>query len=114
MRLSLLIMLCISTALSQDRALAPRSSLLTGEADKPSASGVYVISFPPPNDCVSLGEIRARSRSEALYRRISEGGFTLKPGRGGLTVWTIEEWNDFEKEGPEFVRENTKRCAKPK
>src|ERR1700691_5427289 len=76
---------------SIDVKLAPRSLLLTG-GDVDSKTGSYIIEFPSPNDCVILGPVKAQSRSFALYRAVSEGGFTLKPGDGGLTVWTIEEW----------------------
>jgi len=101
----------MGAAFGQDSALAPRASLLEGTADQPSAKGVYVVTFPPPNECVNLGEIRATSRTAALYRAVSKGGFSLKPATGGLTVWTIEEWSGFEKEAPEFIKEQKKHCA---
>lgn len=63
-----------------------------------SDSRIYVITFPPPNECVILKDIEADSRTEALYIAVSHGGFTLKPGHGGLTVWTAEEWNEAEKD----------------
>jgi hypothetical protein len=103
------------TALRQsiDVKLAPRSLLLSG-GDVDSPSGKYLIDFPPPNECVQLGPIRANSRSFALYRAISQGGFTLKPASGGLTVWTIEEWNALAKGKwyAEFKKVHDAKCVK--
>jgi hypothetical protein len=97
--------------LADDAALAPRASRLTGSAYEPSAKGVYIITFPSPNDCVDLGKIHAISRTEALYKAVSKGGFSLKPSDAGLSVWTIEEWDDFAKDNPDFLKEGEKRCA---
>jgi hypothetical protein len=98
---------------SIDVKLAPRSLLLSG-GDVDSPSGKYLIDFPPPNECVQLGPIEASSRSFALYRAISQGGFTLKPASGGLTVWTIEEWNALTKGKwyAEFKKAHDAKCVK--
>jgi len=97
---------------SIDAALAPRSLLLSG-GDLDSLSGSYVIEFPAPNDCLSLGPIKAKSRAFALYSAVSQGGFTLKPAEGGLTVWTIEEWNALKTESwyPAFAAAHDKKCS---
>ena len=97
---------------SADVQMGPRALLLSG-GDVDSRSGVYIIEFPEPNDCVVLGPIEAKSRSFALYRAISKGGFTLKPSDGGgLTVWTIEEWSQLTTEPwyAEFKARHEKRC----
>lgn len=110
--LILLVLFYSAICLGQDRSLAPRGSLLTGSADEPSARGIYVITFPPPNECVDLGKIRASSRVEALYIAVSKGGFSLKPSNHSLSVWTIEEWDDFAKEAPDFLKEQEEHCKK--
>lgn len=106
MKIPIVMAALVAVALSQNSELGPRSMARL----ESSASGEYLISFPPPNECVSLGKITASSREQALYRAVSKGGFTLKPGRGGLTVWTVEEWNDLDKEHPEFAKELEKHC----
>ncbi|MGH3430812.1 MAG: hypothetical protein ACRDQZ_25130 [Mycobacteriales bacterium] len=88
----------------QERELAPRSTLLTGTFIQRSKSNTYVISFPEPNECVTLKNIQAESRVEALYRGISEGGFTIKHSRGALTVWTAEEWEEAARTLPDDFR----------
>ena len=88
---------------SIDAEIAPRSLLLTG-GNMDSRSGRYVITFSMPNDCLTLGPIEAKSRSFALYRAVSRGGFTLQPAQGELTVWTIEEWEGMKKEERRVVR----------
>jgi hypothetical protein len=98
-----------------DAQLAPRSLLLAG-GDLDSPSGRYVIEFPPPNECVVLAPILAKSRAFALYRAVSAGGFTLKPSDAGLTVWTIEEWDSLKKEPwyPDLAAAHEKTCGKQK
>lgn len=93
-----------------DRKLAPRS--LYPSADV-SARGLYVITFPPPNECLERKPIEASSRTVALYIFVAEGGFTLNKSKAGFTVWTIEEWEAWQKEAPpEFVADMKKRCHK--
>lgn len=81
------------------------------QEEQPSRSSQYFISFPTPNDCY-IGPIEASSRSQALYRGISKGGFTLKPSKAGLTVWTFEEWQEskarFGVQRPEWFSETAK------
>ncbi len=96
--------------LSSDEQLAPRAALLEGTAADTSPSGKYVITFPQPNECVVL-RASGDSRFEALYRAVSLGGFSLKPGNGGLTVWTAEEMDAFEKSDPGFVKAQNEHCA---
>ena len=79
---------------SADAKMAPRSLLLSG-GPLDSVRGIYVIEFPHPNECLTIPPIKASSRSMALYRAVSKGGFTLLPSDAGLTVWTIEEWEDL-------------------
>lgn len=100
---------------SADVTMGPRSLLLSG-GDVDSPSGRYMISFPAPNDCVQLGTIEAATRSLALYRAVSKGGFTLKPSDAGLTVWTIEEWEKVKTESwyPQFKEASAKRCGPTK
>jgi hypothetical protein len=98
---------------SADAQMAPRALLLTG-GPLDSDRGLYVIEFPFPNECLSLPPIPASSRPMALYRAVSQGGFSLLPSKAGLTVWTIEEWESFVKENPKFVAEFKKHCAAKK
>ncbi len=99
---------------SIDAQLGPRSLLLSG-GDVDSPSSRYIIEFTSPNECVQLGPIKAKSRSFALYRAVSQGGFSLKRGDGGLTVWTIEEWEGLKQKPwyPEFAEAHAKRCKPP-
>jgi hypothetical protein len=94
-------------AQGQDRELCPRSSLLLGTCESESASGVYVITFPMPNQNVKI-QLRARSRCEALYIAVSRGGFSLKSSDAGLTVWTVEEWQDAQETIRKFVKRQEK------
>jgi hypothetical protein len=90
--------------------VATRAGLLTGTAYAGSASGWYIVTFPSPNECVVFAPVRAASRMDALYRTFTKGGFTLKPSDASLTVWTIEEWNDFKKKSPEFFKQFEEHC----
>lgn len=100
---------------SDDAKMAPRSLLLTG-GPLDSARGLYVIEFPPPNECVEIAPVRATSRPMALYTAVSNGGFALKVGRGGLTVWTIEEWEALRKESwySKFKAQKDEHCKAQK
>lgn len=80
-----------SNRLSVEEEIAPRSAILDGTANVPSLSGRYVVTFPPPNQCVVI-HVAGSSRTQALYVAVSKGGFALKPGQGSLSVWTEEEW----------------------
>ena len=76
-----------------------------------SKRGIYVITFPPPNECVRIPPIKAESRTEALVEAMENGGFSLKPAVGGLTVWTIEEWERARRElGPDFFKQMEEHC----
>jgi hypothetical protein len=99
---------------AQDQNLAPRGARLTGTANYGSARGIYKITFPSPNECIDLPPIKASSRSEALYIAVSKGGFRLLPASGGLTVWTIEEWEDFASSFPEFAKQEAVHCREKK
>lgn len=79
---------------NEETELAPRASVLRGTAHYLSATDQYMVTFPPPNQCVILGPVHAASRLDALYQAVSRGGFSLFKSDGGLTVWTIEEWNE--------------------
>jgi len=92
-------------SLTDEQVLAPRSSILAGVGDLPSRSGRYVITFPPPNQCVILRQ-NAASRVMALYMAVSAGGFTLANAKGGLSVWTAEEW--AEAKGDEIIKRSCK------
>jgi hypothetical protein len=117
-----MVVLLASLALAQDSDKAlrdsidvrvgPRSLLLRG-GDVDSPSGQYMIEFPFPNECVILGPIKAQSRSFALYRAMSRGGFKLKPSQAAITVWTVEEWNDDEASSwwPQYSKAHAKRCG---
>ena len=97
---------------SSDAKMAPRSLLLTG-GPLDSKRGVYVVGFPFPNECVEIPPVKATSRSMAIYKAVSLGGFTLLPSEGGLTVWTIEEWEALKKKAwyPEFARKRAEDCS---
>lgn len=114
LKLAVVAVIAISCG-AQDRSLAPRSTLLTGTAEQPSASGEYVVTFPAPNECVEL-HVRSTSRTSALYTAVSRGGFSLLPGRGGLTVWTSEEWGEAEREfkNEDWAKAAKARCAAAK
>ena len=101
------ILLFSLTAAVWGQSLAPRSLYPQAERSK---SGYYVVTFPPPNECVGNKPIAAVSREDALYRFVSRGGFTLKPGVGSLTVWTLEEWNQFKTDDPEFWAQQVEHC----
>jgi hypothetical protein len=104
---------CIGQATASDEgvALAPRSARLTGSAYRGSKKGLYVITFPSPNECVTLGHVRAGSRATALYKAFSKGGFSLQELDSALTVWTAEEWDDFVKSAPDFIAEMRHHCT---
>ncbi len=94
-----------------DAHMAPRTLLLEG-GPLDSAKGVYVIEFPPPNECVEIAAVRASSRSMALYSAVSRGGFTLLLSNAGLTVWTIEEWTKMTHESwyANFAKQHAEHC----
>lgn len=109
--LAVLLLGSIAMSAVGQRELAPRGAMLTGTADYDSARGLYVITLPPPNECVDFPPIRANSRGDALYRVMSAGGFTLKHSDAGLTVWTIEEWEKAKKElSPTFWLQMAEHC----
>jgi hypothetical protein len=98
-----------------DMQIAPRSSMLTGTAKQGSESGLYVITLPPPNECLIVKPIAASSRSAALYHWVSSGGFSLLPSTAGLTVWTIEEYKEATATlGRQWYVDKAKRCEAKK
>lgn len=108
MKTLVLVGMLFASSDSTERRLAPRSTLLTGTAEAPSEKGDYVITFPPPNNCVQLHvHVDGGSRADALYKAVSRGGFSLKAGNGGLTVWTAEEWVEVPQR---FKAESSKAC----
>lgn len=110
MKRTIAAMLLLSVSAVPQSNLAPRYTLLEGTANVPSASGNYVITWPPPNECVVI-RVKAANRPSAFYNGISLGGFTLKPGNGGLTVWTLEEWESTKVMlGAEFLKSQQDHC----
>ena len=73
-----------------------------------------MVTFPSPNECLTLGPITANSRVQALYLAMSKGGFSLKLSEGGISVWTLEEWNNFTESNPAFVKQMKEHCEEKK